>query len=140
MGGEPSYRLEGRSLLPLLHQGEESGQSIEWREFVVSELDISDRGARATLNLPHDRCWSVMIRTEEWKYIAFDGFAPMLFCLTEDPQEQTDLGRKARADMSPAQIHQHVGGANRELRGTLIGYWAEEDLPLEVQEARGNNE
>lgn len=162
MGGQPSYRLEGRSLLPLLHQDEQSEQPTEWREFVVSELDMSDRGARATLNLPHDRCWSVMVRTEEWKYIAFDGFPPMLYCLAEDPQEQIDVGRdpayqaicaemqdhlvqwtlqrKARADMSPDQIQDQVGGANREKRGILIGYWAEENLPQEVRDLRSSNE
>ena len=92
MGGEPSYRLDGRSLLPLLHNPPSTALANPWREFVISEIDYSDRGARAQLGLPHAQCWSVMVRTERWKYTAFNGFRPMLFDLENDPQEQTDLG------------------------------------------------
>ncbi|MEM7131229.1 MAG: alkaline phosphatase family protein [Chloroflexota bacterium] len=158
MGGVPSYRLEGRSILPLLHQDSQSNAPHEWRDFVVSELDMSDRGARQSLNLPFERCWSLMVRTEEWKYIVFDGFPPMLFALEEDPQEIVDVGRdpayksicdemkerllqwtlrrKIRADMSPDQVDRSTGGYNREKRGILLGYWSEDDLPDEVKLAR----
>ena len=40
----PSHRVEGRSLLPLLH-----GRAPEWRDFVYSELDYGFKGARLAL-------------------------------------------------------------------------------------------
>ncbi|MEM7534209.1 MAG: alkaline phosphatase family protein [Chloroflexota bacterium] len=155
MGGEPSYRLDGRSLLPLLHN---QNLDVAWRDYAISEVDYSDRGARATLNRPHDQCWSVMVCTERWKYIAFEDFRPMLFDLKNDPNELTDLGgnvpyaqvcdemqahlmqwmlhRSKRADMSPEQVEFIAGGNNREKRGILIGFWDEEALPEEVRQAR----
>jgi len=157
MGGQPSYRLDGRSLLPLLEQ-ESANATVEWRDVAISEADMSDRGVRVTLGLPHDRCWSVMVCSQRWKYIAFDGFPPMLFDLVNDPQERVDLGqdsayqaicqemqghlvdwalqRKIRADTSPEQIEKSVGNNNREKRGIIIGFWSEEDLPDEVQAVR----
>ena len=38
-------RLEGRSLMPLLH----SDRVENWREFAISEIDYSDRGVRTSL-------------------------------------------------------------------------------------------
>ncbi|MGB1250512.1 MAG: sulfatase-like hydrolase/transferase [Candidatus Promineifilaceae bacterium] len=146
-GGEiPAHRLEGRSLLPLLY-----GQEVDWRTYAVSEVDFADRGSRFILGLPDDRCNSVMIRTERWKYVGFDSFRPILFDLENDPQETNDLGshpdyatiraemqthlvqwlmrRKTRITLTDNNIQSLVHGWNREKRGILIGFPDVEDLP-----------
>ena len=88
-GTVPSHRLEGRSLLPLLH----GDTPADWRTFAVSEVDYADRQAKYILDMPHDQCNTVMICTERWKYIHVDGFRPQLFDLKHDPSEVLDLGK-----------------------------------------------
>ena len=82
------HRLEGRSLIPLL-QGVESA----WREYAIAEYDYAfQTPARERLGQPIDRCRMTMVRSERYKYIAYDGFRAQLFDLQEDPQELHDLG------------------------------------------------
>ena len=146
MGGVPAEeRLEGHSLLPLLHD-----KPVEWRQIAVSETDFSDRFPRYHLDVDPQHCNAVMLVSKRWKYIAFDSFRPMLFDLEHDPQELVDLGdnpdyanirqemqdelvkwlmrRKTRVTVSTAQIDEIVGGFNRERRGILIGYYDEAEL------------
>lgn len=89
MGMVPDVdRVEGRSLLPLLH-----GEATIWREFIVNEFDFSFRtGTRRALHQPLKRCGMFTLRDHDWKYVHWDGFAPMLFNLKDDPQEFFDLG------------------------------------------------
>jgi arylsulfatase A-like enzyme len=88
-GGAPqAHRLEGRSLLPLLHGLPQRSP----REFVISESDFADREARSILSLAPELCRMFMIRTERWKYILHEALRPQLFDLQEDPQEFYDLG------------------------------------------------
>lgn len=93
LGGIPDQdRVEGRSLLPLL-RGE---PTPAWREFIVNEFDFSFRtGTRRELARPVKRCGMVTLRDHDWKYVHWDGFAPMLFNLRRDPQEFFDLGTDA---------------------------------------------
>ena len=95
-GGEKPHLLEGKSLTPLL-RGE---KPTNWRTAAFSEVDYAWRGARLSLNLMPDKTRGYMMRTHEWKYVSFDGFAPQLFNLTEDPNELRDLGQeKANSDL-----------------------------------------
>ncbi len=92
VGGKlETERLEGASLLPLVR-----GDSAEnWREFAVSEIDYTDRGARTNLNQhPYD-CRAYMLRTERWKFVFHKRHRPQLFDLQTDPQELVDLGTSA---------------------------------------------
>ena len=91
--GAPSYphRLEGRSLMPLLHGNKLS----DWRGTVFSEIDYAFYAARETLGTDPSNARSYMIRTEKLKYIHFKGFPPQLFDVENDPDEFTDLGRTA---------------------------------------------
>jgi len=82
-------RLEGRSLMPLLH----GNQQGPWRDFVFSEIDYSFYAAREILDVPPGQARGYMIRTERWKYIYFKGYPPQLFDLQTEPEEFTDLGR-----------------------------------------------
>ena len=140
VGCQESYdhRLEGRSLLPLVH-----GEEIEWRDAVFCESDYSVRQARNLLKRGPEECRAFMIRTNTWKYVYFDGFAPQLFNLEEDPDEMNDLGksethkdireqlfrqlfdwmrtRKLRPALSNKEIASRTGKGKQ--RGYLIGVW-----------------
>jgi arylsulfatase A-like enzyme len=64
------HRLEGRSLIPLLH-----GEHSAWRRYAISEYDYAFQApARERLGQPIDRCRMTMVRSERWKYLAYDGF------------------------------------------------------------------
>ena len=88
--GQPAYDhlVEGRSLLPLLR----GGKVEAWRDAVFSELDYSFREARHLLKRRPQDCRAIMVRTDRWKYVWWQGFRPMLFDLANDPRERIDLG------------------------------------------------
>lgn len=139
-GGAPQpHRLEGLSLLPRL-----LGQDTpDWRTAVFSECDYAFRPARQILSLPPDRARGYMIRTDRWKYIAYEGFRPQLFDLQNDPHEYADLGdsashaeirealaarlfewlrrRRSRTTLSDAEVETRTGTA--KARGILFGVW-----------------
>ena len=88
-GGELSReRLEGRSLSPLLHKND----SVEWRDYAISEIDYTDRGLRSLLELDPYQCRAIMARNRRWKYIYHQEFSPQLFDMENDPDELVDLG------------------------------------------------
>ncbi|GLQ06949.1 alkaline phosphatase family protein [Sneathiella chinensis] len=133
------HLLEGRSLRPLI-QGEDVPI---WRSAVFSEVDYAWRGARLSLGLQPDQTRAYMVRSDQWKYISFDGFMPQLFDLQADPHEQQDLGvdpaygtireafeaelsrwiraRKTRITVSHEQIEQKTDNARD--RGIYFGVW-----------------
>lgn len=104
------HRLEGRSLIPLLQ-----GAQPQWREFAVSEYDYAFQApARERLQRPLDSCRMYMVRSERWKYLAYDGFRAQLFDLEQDPHELNDLGQ----DPAFASVReQHQGYLLQWLRG-----------------------
>ena len=139
-GGEvASERLEGRSLLALT-RGYEGG---DWRDAVFSEADYAFRTVRLELGLEANEARALMIRTEDWKYIHYEGFRPQLFDLATDPDEFHDLGedpgygqvraelherlfvwlrtRRTRKTMGDDVVNARVGTAKQA--GFLIGVW-----------------
>lgn len=142
-GAVPEHIIDGRSLMPLLR-----GENLEWREFVVSEYDYFMQPFNANLQRKPLDCRMYMIANTAWKYIHAPGYPPMLFDLTNDPDEFHDLGRseahaEARSFMQNAladwalQYRQRTAlteqrayemiGLEDKL-GVLIGYWNEEDV------------
>ena len=87
----PQHRVEGRSLLPLLH----GADGAPAREAVFGSLDYAYREARLFLGRGPERCTGFMVRTDRYKYIDWDGFPPQLFDLDADPHELTDRGTDA---------------------------------------------
>ncbi|MEM9048930.1 MAG: sulfatase-like hydrolase/transferase [Pseudomonadota bacterium] len=87
-GTIPDHIVEGRSLLPILHDTTPEG----WREYAVSEYDYTMHGASARLGTSPARSTLVMIADKRWKFVHAEGFRPMLFDLQNDPGELTDLG------------------------------------------------
>jgi hypothetical protein len=126
--------------LPLLRGHEPVS---EWREAAFSELDYPFRPARLALGInPYD-ARAFMVRTADWKYIHYEGFAPQLFDLHADPHELHDLGlsptyanvraalherlftwlrtRRTRVTITEAMAAQRTASARR--RGIVIGEW-----------------
>lgn len=88
-GTVPDHIVEGRSLRPFLH----GGAPRNWREFVVSEYDYSASPQAAKLGVKPRDARLFMIADGRWKFMhAEGGFRPMLFDLSSDPHEFTDLG------------------------------------------------
>jgi arylsulfatase A-like enzyme len=149
-GGDPaqqSHRLEGRSLVPLLH-----GRKPEkWRDHVISEYDYSIQYGAAFKTEPRDQRL-FMVADKDWKYVHAIGYRPMLFDLRADPGELHDLGadpaqeavcrryagvlaewglrQSQRVTRSEQQIKAARGRSGR--RGILIGVWDESDVPDEL--------
>lgn len=85
----PQEWLEGRSLLPLIHQN-----NYHWtKDIAICENTYAFRDCvRLPIGAPVDRCNMTMVRSRQWKYIHIDGLRPMLFDLANDPHEYHDLG------------------------------------------------
>ncbi len=137
-GAMQPHRLEGMSLLPLLF-----GQDVQWRDAVFSEFDYAFREARRSLGVSPARARGWMVRTDRWKYIAYEGFSPQLFDLKQDPDEFEDLGqsaahaavrqhmearllgwlceRRIRTTVSDEEVENRTG--NARARGILFGVW-----------------
>ncbi len=146
LGGQPAYhRLEGRSLQPLLFQGD----GIDWRTAAIAETDYSMRDARTALGQPASECRGYMVRASRYKYTFWENMPPQLFDLQTDYAEQHDLGndpqyagiraelhehlfrwlrtRKLRLARTDAQIETTGGEAGTRSRGVYRGYWGPDD-------------
>jgi len=135
----PMHRLEGRSLLPLLH----GATPQDWRDDVFSEIDYAAYHAGHVLDVTADAARGYMIRTERWKYVHFRGFRPQLFDLAADPNELDDRGAdpalaEVRAEMAARLMDRLMSRKNRvtmtdaaisamdrrvDEMGVKIGYW-----------------
>lgn len=143
-----SHRLEGRSLLPLLH----GATPASWRTYWVSEYDYSVLPVAARLGVEPKDARLYAIADARWKLVHAPGFRPMLYDLDSDPQELRDLGddprfveertrlaaalarwglrSSQRTTRSEAEIKAMRGKSQR--KGILIGVWDESDVPEEL--------
>lgn len=103
-----SQRIEGRSLVPLLH-----GQSPGWRGFTYSELDYSFREARLLLGKTPQQARAFSIRDQRWRYVYWLDAPEQLYDLQADPDQMQDLGTQA----SHATVRE-------QLRTTLLDFLA----------------
>ncbi|MFT5195802.1 MAG: arylsulfatase A-like enzyme [Candidatus Promineifilaceae bacterium] len=144
-GGEAiPHRLEGRSLMPLLH----GQKDVVWRDHSVCETGYAGREPRVILGLKPSQCRGYMVRSEAWKYILWEGFRPQLFDMLNDPDELVDLGQSAEHEPIRREYHEklftwmrqrqmglcsdedsakELGSHNEDRTGILIGYWSEEE-------------
>jgi len=130
-GGEvPDHIVEGRSLLPFLH----NKPVDKWRDFAVSEFDYSATGMAMKLNLEPRDARLFMIADKRWKFMhAEGGFRPMLFDMKADPNELEDLGDSAK--------HNDI----IELMYERLGQWARRmsqrttKSESDIKNARGNS-
>ena len=113
----PSHRLEGRSLLPLLH-GEAPD---DWRDFSYSELDYSYREARLILGKGVHDCRAYSLRTPRWRYVYWLGEREQLWDLQADPEQFKDLGADAGTEAVRSQLRDQLLNflARRRHRSTV---------------------
>ena len=114
----PRHWIEGRSLLTLTRAGAATrGESPSWRDCVFSELDYSFRKARHVLGRKPRECRGWMVRTDDWKYIHWQGYRPQLFDLWADAHEFHDLGADPRTETIRSALHEKLfdwlSGRNR---------------------------
>jgi arylsulfatase A-like enzyme len=102
----PGHRVEGHSLLPLLH-----GQQPAWRDFVYSELDYAFKGARLALGRTPQQSRAFSIRTATHRYVNWLDLPEQLWDLRSDPDQFDDLGREASTE-----------GQRQQLRGQLLDF------------------
>ncbi len=99
-----AHRIEGRSLLPITRRvGERGG-----RDAVYAELDYGFRRARRVLGRHVGACRAMMVRTEAWKFVHWEGFRPQLFDVERDPHELRDLGADPAHDVVRAQMRERL--------------------------------
>ena len=120
MGGDPAEQdhwMEGRSILPLLRNGDAGGGAVgtpagapagNWRDATFSECDYSYRQARDALGLRAHQAKAYCIRTADWKYILYEGFRPQLFDMANDPDELVDLGESDEHEAVRAELHERL--------------------------------
>jgi len=117
------HLVEGRSLLALTR-----GTATHWRDQAISELDYSFRHARQVLNRHPRDCRAFMVRTEQWKYVDWLDYPPMLFNLRDDPSEQHDIGRDPGYASVRAEMRQRIQGwmERRKTRVTVADAYVEQ--------------
>ncbi|WP_068304580.1 alkaline phosphatase family protein [Pararhodobacter sp. CCB-MM2] len=115
-GTVPTHILEGRSLMPRLR-----GEGGQWRDYAISQCDYAFRGARKTLGRAPSEAQAWMVCGQRWKYVHYDGFAPQLFDLENDPKEQHDLGTSPDHAAERAQMKEALFDwlTHRRMRVTL---------------------
>ncbi|HRI18353.1 MAG TPA: sulfatase-like hydrolase/transferase [Burkholderiaceae bacterium] len=100
----PTHRLEGASLVPLLH----SQDVPAWRDFTFSELDYSYRHARLALGKNVNECRAFSLRDARWRYVYWLGEREQLFDLQADPNEFEDLGAEVGTAALRAQLRDRL--------------------------------
>jgi len=125
--------VEGRSLLGLTR-----GTATAWRDFVVSELDWTFRGARRRLGHPTGQHHAWMLRDARWKYIHWtSGYRPQLFDLQADPEEFFDLGAEPGLEAVRAEARAHLLGWFTRLKRRTTLSWAEAEFRTDRHKAGG---
>lgn len=120
-GGQPSARLDGRSLRPFL----EGNMPPGWREAVHWEYDfreVETGSAQAWFGLDLDSCSLAVHRDRRHKYVHFAGLPPLLFDLADDPGELHDrVGDPGYAGVRLACAEKLLSWRARHLDRTLTG-------------------
>lgn len=112
-GGEvPEHIVEGRSLLPFLHD-----QPVDhWRDYAISEFDYSATMMAGKLDIEPRDARLFMVADKRWKFMhAEGGFRPMLFDMKADPDELVDLGDSARHTDIIELMYERLGEWGRRL-------------------------
>ena len=106
-GGEvPDHIVEGQSLRPWL-RGETPD---DWRSFAVSEFDYAPTPMAVQLGVAPRDARLFMITDERWKFMhAEGGIRPMLFDLSNDPDELYDLGGDPEYAAVIDRMYTHLG-------------------------------
>jgi len=121
-GTVPDHIVEGRSLLPWLHE-----ETPEWRDYAISEYDFSAQPVAVKLGLEPRDCRLFMVFDGRFKlmHCAAPGLRPMLFDLHSDPHELVDLAK---------------GTAHQDEIDRLTGYLHDWGLRMSQRVTRSEND
>ena len=110
-GNVPDHIIEGCSLLPLLH-----GETVDWRDYVISEYDYSVTPQALKLGLEPRDCRLFMVFDGRFKLMhAEGGFRPMLFDLATDPEEFHDLAKDDAHQSDIERLYGHLADWGRRM-------------------------
>jgi len=110
-GNVPDHIIEGCSLLPLLH-----GETVDWRDYVISEYDYSVTPQALKLGLELRDCRLFMVFDGRFKLMhAEGGFRPMLFDLATDPEEFHDLAKGDAHQSDIERLYGHLADWGRRM-------------------------
>jgi len=125
LGGEVPVDWNGRSLLSNV----ESGKSkLPNREYVIFEWDFRDlfetKNSKDTKLAPEE-CNLAVIRNEEWKYVHFPAFAPLLYNIKNDPNEKANLAPdpqydKIKTEMLSKLLSHRIRHSERQMTNTKL--------------------
>lgn len=102
----PNHRIEGRSLLPLLHGDETASEG--WRSAAYAELDYGFKAARVTLGRTPQQSRAFSLRTATHRYVHWLDLPEQLYDLQADPDAFDDLGRDPSTEGLRQQFRQQL--------------------------------
>ncbi len=91
LDSEVPPQLDGQSLQPFITSG---ATPSDWRKAAHWEFDfrsVSTARAEQRFNLSHTQCNLSVLRRDDAKYVHFAGLPPLLFDLSADPEETTNV-------------------------------------------------
>ena len=110
-GSVPDHIIEGCSLLPLLF-----GETVDWRDYVISEHDYSVTRQALTLGLEPRDCRLFMVFDVRSKLMHAEGsFRPMLSDLATDPEEFHDLAKDDAHQSNIERLYGHLADWGRRM-------------------------
>ena len=104
LGGEVPVDWNGRSLISNIENGK---SKLPNREYVIFEWDFRDlyqNKDSKKLTLAPEECNLAVIRSNEWKYVHFPAFAPLLYNIKNDPNEKVNLASEPKYDKIKAEM------------------------------------
>ena len=104
LGGEIPVDWNGRSLLSIVESGK---TKIPSREYVIFEWDFRELFENKSLKkikIAPEECNLAVIRSNEWKYVHFPAFPPLLYDLKNDQYEKNNLASDPKCDSIKAEM------------------------------------
>ena len=104
LGGEIPVDWNGRSLLSIVESGK---TKIPSREYVIFEWDFRELYENKSLKkikIAPEESNLTVIRSNEWKYVHFPAFIPLLYNLINDPYEKVNLATDPKYDNIKAEM------------------------------------
>lgn len=118
LGLEVPHTCDGRSLLPVVHGGDDRGKDAVHFEFSLRGGFLAPQ--RRILGLDWRNCDLAVMRTPTHKYVHFQALPPVLFDLRDDPHELRNRAadpacREVMLDMAQRMLSWRMHHAEREL-------------------------
>ena len=125
LGGEIPIDCNGRSLITNIESGK---PNLPNRDYVIFEWDFRDLYLNKNskkLTLAPEECNLSVIRTDEWKYVHFPAFEPLLYNIKNDPNEKVNLATnskydKIKSEMLSKLLSHRIRHSERQMTNTKL--------------------